>query len=81
MTLRLERESVGIAQAEVARRLGVDSATVSSSERLPLERVRRSTVQRYRQALAEIEGDRQLQQRRIGAAFVETGLVLLGEAL
>lgn len=81
MTLRLERESVGIAQAEVARRLGVDSATVSRSERLPLERVRRRTVQRYRQALAEIEGDRQLQQRRIGAAFVETGLVLLGEAL
>lgn len=79
MTLRAERELIGATQADLARRMSVDQAAVSRSERLPLERVRPRTILRYRQALADVEREIQLGQRKLGLAFLETGLAILGE--
>ena len=80
MRLRDEREAVGIPQVAIVERLGIDQSSLSHSERLPIERVRRRTRERYRAALAEAVAQRRDEDQEASATLVVIGLAGLVEA-
>ena len=72
-----ERESRGVLQVGVARRLGIDHAAVHRLERRPLDRIRPATLKRYRAAVdAELEAQRQAARELAALHLVKAELLL-----